>query len=608
MPPPSNPTEIARETLRLLATRRIAPTPENYQRIYCELSGETPKELPGSDLVQNLNKALDSLGKKTPALAPRLKPLSKALEDNDWEALRNGLESLTKGAESSDNWAELVRELIRQWDLKQAGLTTQRKKDALERVLINFGRNPVELHAKLSALTKSWAEGAAGPSDIEVIESGESATAPTEPSSEPVDRRGMPVNVASTDEIPNMLADLLAQALLQGVIPRLSHLPALASEAAKLAEQARSARRPDAFAKLSKNLRQFWIQVELQTEADSEILDGLMRLLKLVIDNITELLLEDQWLRGQLTVVQDIISKPLDHRVIADAEKRFKEVIFKQGTIKHSLNEAKLTLKNLVTAFIERIGVLTESTGSYNQKLEGYTQVLSSTEDIPSLNKILQDILADTKSLHLDMIRSHDELVSARQQAESAEQRIKDLEAELGQISELVYQDHLTGTLNRRGMEDAFEREFARSERHGIPVSIALLDVDHFKRLNDTYGHETGDQALVHLANVVKEILRPTDTVARYGGEEFVVILPNSNANDAAGIMTRLQRELTKRFFLHDNERILITFSAGVAQRQGAETSEAMITRADAALYRAKQAGRNRVLLADGDSSAPPPR
>ena len=103
---------------------------------------------------------------------------------------------------------------------------------------------------------------------------------------------------------------------------------------------------------------------------------------------------------------------------------------------------------------------------------------------------------------------------------------------------------------------------------------------------------------MVHLTNVIKEILRPVDIVARFGGEEFLIILPDTSAEEGVSIMTRLQRNLTKRFFLHDNTKVLITFSAGVAQRIGNETSEAMIARADDALYRAKQAGRNRVLLA----------
>jgi diguanylate cyclase len=593
MPPSNNPTELARETLKQLAARRIAPTPENYQRIYRELAGLAPQTAAAEGVEENLARVLENLARRLPAQGGPLRQLAKAVEERNWEAFTTTLEGLVQPrGEAQANWAEIIRELIRQWDLKQPGLTTLRKKEALERVLINFGRNGEELAVKLAALSRAWAEGAAVASDIELA-------APAEPAAEPAaDRRGLPLNVAAAEDLAASLAELLAQALLQGVRPRLGHLPALAREAERLADEARAARSPEAFAALARSMRQFWIQVELQTEAETGVIEGLKRLLELVIDNIGELLLDDQWLRGQLIVVQEIIRQPLDSRVIADAEKRFKEVIFKQSTLKHSLNEAKATLKNLVTVFIERIGEMSESTGGYRRKIERYTEILSSTEDLPTLNQVLQDILADTRSLHLDMIRSHDELVAARQQVEAAEARIRQLEAELEQVSDLVYQDYLTGALNRRGLEDAFAREFARSERHGTPLSIALLDVDHFKRLNDTYGHEAGDQALRHLAQVIKAILRPSDTVARYGGEEFVILFPDTTLEEAVKIMTRLQRELTKRFFLHDNQRILITFSAGVAQREGRESADSLLSRADEALYRAKQAGRNRVFAA----------
>ncbi|MDO9220722.1 MAG: GGDEF domain-containing protein, partial [Thiobacillus sp.] len=124
------------------------------------------------------------------------------------------------------------------------------------------------------------------------------------------------------------------------------------------------------------------------------------------------------------------------------------------------------------------------------------------------------------------------------------------------------------------------------------------IDIDNFKALNDTRGHQTGDDALVHLVAVAKEELRLTDHIARMGGEEFLVMLPNTLLEGATNIITRLQRSLTKKFFLDKNEQVLITFSAGVALRAKGESQEASIARADAAMYIAKQTGKNRVCTA----------
>ncbi len=592
----TNPTEIARETFKQLGTRRIAPTPENYQRIYHEVAGIAEEANSAAD--KELIAALQNLGRTHPQSNTAFKSIIQTLEQRDWKAFTLHFEALIAQKRTEQTgWADLVRDLIKQWDLKQTGLTSPRKKEALERVLINFGKNPEELFSKLRGLVKAWNDGLSGPSDIEV--EGSSLEDPsTKPQAE--DRVGAPLGpLVSAEEIPNMLSDLLSKALLNGVMPRIAHFPELASRANDLASQARDANDLDLLNQFAKDIRQFWIELELRADADQAVLDGLMRLLRLLIDNITELLLDDQWLRGQLNIVQEIIGSPLTPTVITEAEQRIKEVVFKQGTLKHSLNEAKASLKNLVTMFISRMGEMSESTGEYHVKIEKYVDKISQTEDLPTINTVLQDLIADTKSMHLDMVRSHEDLINARRQAEAAEQKMHELELELGQVSELIYQDHLTGTLNRRGLEETFTREFARAKRGQTPVSIAMLDIDHFKKINDTFGHDVGDQALIHLASVVKEILRPMDAVARYGGEEFVIILPDTLVSDGVSIMTRLQRDLTKRYFLHENEKLLITFSAGVAQRENEETAEAMIARADSALYRAKQAGRNRVLMAE---------
>ena len=101
-------------------------------------------------------------------------------------------------------------------------------------------------------------------------------------------------------------------------------------------------------------------------------------------------------------------------------------------------------------------------------------------------------------------------------------------------MSELVREDQLTGSLNRRGLDDVFERERARADRRGTPLCIAMLDLDDFKRLNDTYGHLAGDDALSHLVKVVKDTLRSMDVIARFGGEEFLILLPETTVEAAA--------------------------------------------------------------------------
>ena len=156
--------------------------------------------------------------------------------------------------------------------------------------------------------------------------------------------------------------------------------------------------------------------------------------------------------------------------------------------------------------------------------------------------------------------------------------------------------DQLTRTLNRRGLEEAFEHEFARAQRRRSPLCVGLLDIDNFKKLNDTLGHDAGDAALIHLATVIRETLRPQDTLARFGGEEFVILLPDTPLDNAVTALVRLQRELTRRFFLHDNEKLLITFSAGVTELQEGDTQASITKRADEAMYTAKKTGKNRVV------------
>ncbi|WP_009205517.1 GGDEF domain-containing protein [Sulfuricella denitrificans] len=605
MPTFTNPTDIARETLKLLSVRRLLPTPENYQKIYDETSGK-PSGGGNQGADQALQKILQGLAKKNPALSKTLALIDKAIGERDWKEFESGMSALVgqSGGEEA-SWANLIRELLKQWDLKQSGLPIARKKEGVERVLINFASDSRNLHKKLQALVNAWAKNPAGQAGMQMDE-GASDSEEAEPGrvaqiSTPV--AGVKALAVSADALSKdnfrLLREMLAQTLETGIVPHLTQFPELAGEANKLAVTVRVAESPDALEKLSRSLKQFWIKLELRGESDAVIMDGLLKLLKLLVDNISELSLDDQWLHGQIAVVQEIISQPLNPRVIYDVERSFKELIYKQGALKQGLNDAKTTLKNMVTSFIGRLGEMSSSTSEYNKRIEGYSEQISKTDDINQLNRILENLMSDTKGMQVDMQRSRDEMEETRKQVEASENKIRELEAELDKTTSLVHEDFLTGTLNRRGMEDAFQREFARSERTHTPLCVALFDIDYFKRLNDTYGHDAGDDALVHLVHVVKETLRPTDVIARFGGEEFVIILPETGVEEGMKTMMRLQRELTKKFFLHKNEKVLITFSAGIALRQPDESADAIISRADQALYKAKAAGRNRVFAAE---------
>jgi diguanylate cyclase len=170
---------------------------------------------------------------------------------------------------------------------------------------------------------------------------------------------------------------------------------------------------------------------------------------------------------------------------------------------------------------------------------------------------------------------------------------------ELEQLRSLVHVDHLTGALNRSGLDQAYTREAARADRQEVPLGTALLDIDDFKVLNDRHGHQAGDAALVHFAQVIRSTIRPSDVVVRFGGEEFLFLLPDSGSDQAARAMRRLQHDLERNPLVYMHRKLPMTFSAGIAVRKPGESRDALILRADRALYKAKVAGKNRAVTAD---------
>jgi len=186
----------------------------------------------------------------------------------------------------------------------------------------------------------------------------------------------------------------------------------------------------------------------------------------------------------------------------------------------------------------------------------------------------------------------------------NAGKRIVDLQSQLNVAREsLRFQathDPLTKMLNRRAITDILEREVSRAYRYKKPVSLLMLDLDHFKKVNDNYGHLTGDEVLCKVSIRISSVVRDYDSLGRYGGEEFVVVLPNCDSTEGLNVAERIRRCVEETPIKTKRRMITITISVGVAVFTAGEkiAGRVLIHAADSALYRAKNSGRNRVELA----------
>ena len=234
------------------------------------------------------------------------------------------------------------------------------------------------------------------------------------------------------------------------------------------------------------------------------------------------------------------------------------------------------------------------ATQEYFQRIESYAHKIRRSDDVGAIIQMLDEALGDTRALNDNAATR-----VAPAKLADAERKIEALKIELEQLRALVHVDHLTGALNRSGLDQAYTREAARADRQDAPLGTALLDIDDFKLLNDRHGHQAGDAALVHFAQVIRSTIRPSDVVVRFGGEEFLFLLPDSGSEQSARALRRLQQDLNNNPLVYMHRKLPITFSAGITVRKPGESRDELIMRADRALYQAKIAGKNRAVMAD---------
>lgn len=498
---PKKPAEIAKEAFRLIAERKLQPTPEHYQAAYAEICGEKPAQEFPEDHLRKIALALPA---HEITLAKAVASVEQAITQHNWAAVKNSLlDYVTK--------------------LEQRGADNSHAPS----------KTSLEIRDQVARLIEN-VKPALGEEDI---------------------------------RFNNQSRELL----------QLLRHPATEHGAVKAA------------------LSDFNLRLSFVGEEQGAIRATLLHLLTLVFENISALGVEDRWLVGQVGALTEAAKPPLNLKRLDVVKRKMQDVIVKQSEAKSRSIEAQAQIKMMLATFIERLSQMTDTTGNFRNEIDSFAKVIEHVDELEEIGPALQSVLSATRTMEDSARQVGTELSTIRERAVKAEEEIIKLQVELDKASVQARLDPLTGALNRRGLDEAFSREVGAARRKGTKLCLAMLDIDNFKQLNDNHGHDLGDAALSHLVSVARTSMRPQDTMARYGGEEFVILLPDTVLQNGVEAMQRLQRELTKRLFLQNNERVLITFSAGVAQLELDETVENAVKRADEAMYLAKRAGKNRV-------------
>ncbi|MFA6195772.1 MAG: bacteriohemerythrin [Sulfurimonas sp.] len=245
-----------------------------------------------------------------------------------------------------------------------------------------------------------------------------------------------------------------------------------------------------------------------------------------------------------------------------------------------------------------------------------YTLKRSATKQIIQLTDAMKDLASGGRSFRLSPIMiNRDEIACMYDAYETTRQRLlkgdvytqlyknkKDIEVknqqrENSKLEEMAFIDPLTGTLNRRKFEEVSERELKHSKRYNHSLTFLMMDIDHFKNINDSYGHAIGDEVLKHFTTICKKIARDIDIVARFGGEEFVIILRETDENGAFNFSERLRSEVYNSSVVVNNQIIKYSVSIGIASLEDDKNTKTILQRADEALYEAKKSGRNRTVV-----------
>jgi diguanylate cyclase len=499
---PLSDAEIARRALKLLAERKMVPTPETFAEAFWESAGVEMRGATSATVLKNIGADLIRQSRMTQQDAAQM---LQAAQRQQWSAVRDAFDrALTRrpGA-AADAWPSMLLAVLRQSDATHANWPRGRKLDSIARVIETAATDPSIALDRLRRLIESWGPALSdGPAEAGQLEAW---------------RRFALHSLRALEQASS------------GALPAREKLRDYLTQAAACA--------PDAPPPLD-----WMLAIEREMAEEQRIRDGLQRLLAMLCDNLGQLAPDEAWLSGQLEPVRSLLAGPIRSGQIAAAERRLAALTAQQSVARRGLQEAKVALTEMLTALIDNIGSIGSSAERFHDQVGGYQKQLQQASDVATLTRIVKALLSDTQTVCEQIESSRAELAEARKTVDAYEARVSQLEHQLSEASTLAQKDPLTNALNRRGMEHAFRIERARALRYDSPLTLAMIDLDNFKQINDRFGHVAGDRALIHFVTTVHATLRPTDLTIRSGGEEFCVLFPACSVQEGIEAVERLQR------------------------------------------------------------------
>ncbi|HEY8878937.1 MAG TPA: GGDEF domain-containing protein [Roseateles sp.] len=613
------PAQLAKAALQRLAQARLEPTPENYARAYAiEAGGEPAAPANGSavpERVQQLLSRLLSLALPSGSTRQELQGLLR--EQRHDELLREVdklLDVAGPGAQA-EALVQTIERLVRGLERGGKHWTLARKKDGISRVL-ELGRSDSgKLVKRLGQLIASWDKDGDG-SGIETDEDGgtpsqlfaDSAFAETgfrESTGfgelSPTGLRDTPPPAPPVDTSP-LWADVSGE--LNGTVrhalrsPQSEATPAdalmreLDAAQAELKAHGATPERATQMATLCLRARHL-------LDHRRHLFDELGGLCRELSSSLVDLAEDDSWARGQAEAMNNTLAQGLSGRGVRTVSELLAGTRERQRALRDERSRARDALKGLIQRMLAELGELGQHTDRFQNNVGRYADAIEQADSLESLAGTVREMVEESRSVQSLVSQTQQRLTLEHDKASALTLRVEELETELRRLSNEVHTDQLTQVANRRGLIQAFGIEQAKAERETTRIALALLDIDNFKKLNDSLGHHAGDIALKSLAERTQASLRPGDMVARYGGEEFVLMLPNTPLDEAQAVLVRLQRSLSSALFNHEGKDVFVTFSAGVTLYRTGETLEAALDRADVALYEAKHTGKNKACIAE---------